>query len=93
MSLLRRRHCRRRFAIFCASRDWRPTPTGQVIVDFLAGRIPAYLQTGLNIVPVEDVARGHILAAERGRVGERYLIGGQNITFKALLDDPITMIV
>jgi dihydroflavonol-4-reductase len=66
--------------------DWRPTPTGQVIVDFLAGRMPAYLQTGLNIVPVEDVARGHILAAERGRVGERYLIGGQNVTFKALLE-------
>jgi dihydroflavonol-4-reductase len=66
--------------------DWRPTPTGQVIVDFLGGRMPAYLQTGLNVVPVEDVARGHILAAERGRVGERYLIGGQNVTFKALLD-------
>jgi dihydroflavonol-4-reductase len=66
--------------------DWRPTPTGQVIVDFLGGRIPAYLQTGLNVVPVEDVARGHILAAERGRVGERYLLGGENLTFKALLD-------
>ena len=66
--------------------DWRPTPTGQVIVDFLGGRMPAYLQTGLNIVPVEDAAQGHILAAERGRVGERYLLGGRNVTFKALLD-------
>lgn len=66
--------------------DWRPTPTGQVIVDFLGGRMPAYLRTGLNVVPVEDAARGHILAAERGRVGERYLLGGRNVTFKALLD-------
>jgi dihydroflavonol-4-reductase len=66
--------------------DWRPTPTGQVIVDFLRGRMPAYVQTGLNFVPVEDVARGHLLAAERGRVGERYLLGGSNLTLKALLD-------
>jgi dihydroflavonol-4-reductase len=66
--------------------DWRPTPTGQVIVDFLRGRMPAYVETGLNFVPVEDVARGHLLAAERGRVGERYLLGGANMTFKALLD-------
>src|SRR5262245_18596114 len=71
--------------------DWRPTPTGQVIVDFLGGRIPAYLQTGLNLVPVEDVAAGHILAAERGRVGERYLLGGPNMTFKALLDTLATV--
>jgi dihydroflavonol-4-reductase len=71
--------------------DWRPTPTGQVIVDFLAGRMPAYLQTGLNIVPVEDVARGHILAAEQGRIGERYLLGGPNMTFKALLDTLATV--
>jgi dihydroflavonol-4-reductase len=66
--------------------DWRPTPTGQVIVDFLRHRMPAYVQTGLNLVPVEDVARGHLLAAERGRVGERYLLGGRNMTFKAVLD-------
>jgi dihydroflavonol-4-reductase len=66
--------------------DWRPTPTGQVIVDFLCGRIPAYVQTGLNLVPVEDVARGHLLAGERGRVGERYLLGGPNMTFKAVLE-------
>src|SRR5262245_20311911 len=66
--------------------DWRPTPTGQIIVDFLCGRLPAYVQTGLNLVPVEDVARGHVLAAERGRVGERYLLSGSNLTFEALLD-------
>jgi dihydroflavonol-4-reductase len=66
--------------------DWRPTPTGQVIVDFLCRRLPAYVQTGLNVVPVEDVARGHLLAAERGRIGERYLLGGRNMTFKEVLD-------
>jgi dihydroflavonol-4-reductase len=71
--------------------DWRPTPTGQVIVDFLRGWMPAYLQTGLNVVPVEDVALGHILAAERGRVGERYLLGGRNMTFKALLETLATV--
>jgi dihydroflavonol-4-reductase len=66
--------------------DWRPTPTGQVIVDFLCRRMPAYVQTGLNVVPVEDVARGHLLAAERGRIGERYLLGGRNMTLKEILD-------
>jgi dihydroflavonol-4-reductase len=66
--------------------DWRPTPTGAVIVDFLRRRLPAYVQTGLNIVPVEDVARGHLLAAERGRFRERYILGGVNLTFKELLD-------
>lgn len=66
--------------------DWRPTPTGRVIVDFLCHRMPAYVQTGLNVVPVEDVARGHLLAAERGRIGERYLLGGRNMTLKEILD-------
>jgi dihydroflavonol-4-reductase len=56
-------------------RDVKPTPTGQVIVDYLAGRMPACLDTGLNWVHVRDVARGHVLAAERGRVGERYILG------------------
>jgi dihydroflavonol-4-reductase len=56
-------------------RDVKPTPTGQVIVDFLNRRMPAYLDTGLNWVHVRDVALGHILAAERGRVGERYILG------------------
>jgi dihydroflavonol-4-reductase len=56
-------------------RDVKPTPTGQVVVDFLNGRLPAVLDTGLNWVHVRDVAVGHILAAERGRVGERYILG------------------
>jgi len=66
--------------------DWRPTPTGNVILDFLRSRLPAYVETGLNVVPVEDVARGHLLAADHGRVGERYLLGGRNMTLKELLD-------
>jgi dihydroflavonol-4-reductase len=61
-------------------RDLKPTPTGQMIVDFLRGRMWAYLPTGLNVVDVEDVAAGHLLAAERGRVGERYILGGENLT-------------
>jgi dihydroflavonol-4-reductase len=56
-------------------RDVKPTPTGQVIVDFLNRRMPAYLDTGLNWVHVRDVAAGHVLAAEKGRVGERYILG------------------
>jgi dihydroflavonol-4-reductase len=66
--------------------DWKPTPTGKIIVDFLAGRMPAYVDTGLNLVPVEDVAEGHLLAAERGKVGERYILGGRNLTLKQILE-------
>ena len=66
--------------------DHKPTPTGQIIVDFLNGRFFAYVDTGLNIVDVEDVAAGHLLAGERGRVGERYILGGENLTLKQLLD-------
>ena len=55
--------------------DWKPTPTGRMLVDYLKGRMFAYLDTGLNIVHVRDVARGHVLAAARGRVGERYILG------------------
>jgi dihydroflavonol-4-reductase len=66
--------------------DSKPTPTGQIIVDFLSGRMPAYVDTGLNVVAVEDVAAGHLLAAERGRVGERYVLGGRNMTLKQILD-------
>jgi dihydroflavonol-4-reductase len=66
--------------------DWKPTPTGKIIVDFLKGRMPGYVDTGLNFVPVEDCARGHLLAAERGRIGERYILGGRNLTLKQMLD-------
>lgn len=66
--------------------DWKPTPTGRIILDFLLGRMPAYVDAGLNFVAVEDVADGHLLAAERGRVGERYLLGGRNMKLKELLD-------
>lgn len=66
--------------------DHKPTPTGQIIVDFLKGRLFGYVDTGLNIVDVEDVATGHLLAAERGRVGERYILGGENLTLKQILD-------
>lgn len=65
--------------------DWKPTPTGKIVVDFLNGRMPAFVDTGLNLVAVEDVAAGHLLAAECGRPGERYLLGGQNMTLKEIL--------
>ncbi len=66
--------------------DWKPTPTGRMIVDFLNGRMPAYVDTGLNIVPVEDAARGHLLAAERGEPGQRYILGGRNMTMREILE-------
>jgi dihydroflavonol-4-reductase len=66
--------------------DHKPTPTGQIIVDFLNGRMFGYVDTGLNIVDVEDVAAGHLLAAERGRIGERYILGGENLSLRQLLD-------
>jgi dihydroflavonol-4-reductase len=66
--------------------DHKPTPTGQIIVDFLNGRMFGYLETGLNIVDVDVVAAGHLLAAERGRLGERYILGGENLTLKQVLD-------
>ena len=65
--------------------DWKPTPTGRVILDFLNGKIPAYVDTGLNFVAVEDVAKGHWLAATRGQVGARYILGNRNLTLKQLL--------
>jgi dihydroflavonol-4-reductase len=66
--------------------DWKPTPTGRIIVDFMRGRMLAYVRTGLNLVPVEDVAAGHLLAADRGRVGERYILGGRNLSLKEIFD-------
>lgn len=66
--------------------DIKPTPTGRIVVDFLNGRIPSYIDTGLNVVHVEDVAMGHWLAALKGRPGERYILGGDNLTLKQVLD-------
>jgi dihydroflavonol-4-reductase len=66
--------------------DWKPTPTGKIILDFLNGKIPGYVETGLNFIGVEECAAGHILVAEKGVVGERYLLGSENLTLKAVLD-------
>ncbi len=66
--------------------DVKPTPTGQVIVDFLNRNMPAYVDTGMNVVDAEDVGLGHYLAAERGRRGQRYILGGENLTMKELLN-------
>jgi len=68
------------------SMDRKPTPTGKIIVDFLNGRIPAYLDTGLNFVDVEDVAVGHWLASQKGRIGQRYILGGRNITLREFFE-------
>ncbi len=68
-------------------RDFKPTPTGQIILDFLNGDIPAFIDTGLNIVHVRDVALGHLLACERGVVGERYILGAENMTLGAILQE------
>jgi dihydroflavonol-4-reductase len=70
--------------------DIKPTPTGKIIVDFLNGKMPAYLDTGLNIIDVEDCARGHILAARHGRIGEKYVLGNANLTLRnifSMLED------
>jgi dihydroflavonol-4-reductase len=67
-------------------RDWKPTPTGRIVVDFLNGRIPAYVDTGVNLVDVRDVAAGHLLAAERGRPGEGYILGHRNVTLLEMLE-------
>jgi len=66
--------------------DHKPTQTGKMIVDFLNGRMPAYVDTGLTIVDVDDVAEGHILAANRGKIGARYILGGENLSLKQVLD-------
>jgi dihydroflavonol-4-reductase len=66
--------------------DVRPTPTGQVIVDFMKGRMWAYIDTGMNIVDVDDVAAGHLLAMEKGRIGERYILGAANLTLREVFD-------
>jgi len=68
-------------------RDIRPTPTGRIIVAAASGRIPAFVNTGLNLVHVDDVAQGHLAALQRGKIGERYILGGQNVLFAQMLAD------
>jgi dihydroflavonol-4-reductase len=67
-------------------RDIKPTPTGQMIVDFLRRRMPAYVDTGLNLIDVRDVAAGHLAAAEKGKPGERYILGHRDMSLKEILD-------
>ena len=67
------------------ARDIKPTPTGRIVVDFVNGRMPAYVDTGLNLVHVDDCARGHLLAFEHGKAGERYILGGENLTLREIL--------
>jgi len=66
--------------------DIKPTPTGRIILDFLKRKFPAYVDTGLNLVDVRECARGHVAAFEKGRSGERYILGGENLTLKQILD-------
>jgi dihydroflavonol-4-reductase len=65
--------------------DFKPTPTGKIVVDYLKGDMPAFVDTGLNLVDVADAAEGHLLAGERGRVGERYILGCENLTLQQIL--------
>jgi dihydroflavonol-4-reductase len=67
-------------------RDIKPTPTGRIVVDFLKKKFPAYVETGLNLVDATECARGHVQALEKGRPGERYILGGENLTLKQILD-------
>ena len=68
-------------------RDIKPTPTGRIILDFLKKKFPAYVDTGLNLVDVTECAHGHVAALEKGRTGERYILGGENLTLKQILDE------
>jgi dihydroflavonol-4-reductase len=65
--------------------DFKPTPTGQIVLDFVTGSMPAYIDTGLNVVNVRDVALGHLLACEKGVIGERYILGSENLTLSQIL--------
>src|SRR5262249_49585129 len=73
-------------------RDIRPTPTGRMIVEAASGRMPAFVDTGLNLVHVDDVALGHVAALERGAVGERYILGGDNSLLAELLGEIATIV-
>jgi dihydroflavonol-4-reductase len=66
--------------------DVKPTPTGQVIVDFMKGRMPAYIETGMNLIDVDDVAAGHLLAMQKGRIGERYILGNKNLMLREVFE-------
>jgi len=66
--------------------DVKPTPTGRIVVDFMKRKFPAYVETGLNLVDVQECARGHVAALEKGKPGERYILGGENLTLKQILD-------
>ncbi|MEK7301009.1 MAG: hopanoid-associated sugar epimerase, partial [Nitrospirota bacterium] len=66
--------------------DVKPTPTGQMIVEFMKGRMPAYIETGMNIVDVDDVAAGHLLAMQKGRIGERYILGAKNLMLRDIFE-------
>ncbi len=68
-------------------RDVRPTPTGRIIIEAASGRMPAFVDTGLNLVHVDDVAAGHVAALDRGRIGERYILGGENVLLADMLGD------
>jgi dihydroflavonol-4-reductase len=73
-------------------RDVRPTPTGRIIVEAATGRIPGFVDTGLNLVHVDDVAAGHLAALQRGRIGERYILGGQDVLFSDMLAEIAAMV-
>jgi dihydroflavonol-4-reductase len=66
--------------------DVKPTPTGRIVVDFMKRKFPAYVETGLNLVDVRECARGHIAALEKGKTGQRYILGGEDLTLKQILD-------
>jgi dihydroflavonol-4-reductase len=72
-------------AVVLGVRDIKPTPSGQIIVNVLNRKMPGYFESGLNAVDVEDVARGHVLAAEKGRIGERYILGNENMELRQFL--------
>jgi dihydroflavonol-4-reductase len=73
-------------------RDIKPTPTGRIIVEAATGKIPAFVDTGLNLVHVDDVATGHLLALKHGRIGERYILGGEDVSLRQMLSDIAAMV-